>query len=129
MGYSQRDLKAQNILVQPTGRRQSAVNLYLIDMDGVHEVGHLTTEQRAKNLARLNASFFDMPAVSMTDRLRFLRSYLTGQELAGGKLRVFWKMIGELTEEKLQSWRQSGKLKDGVVDHRIELEEELPSDE
>ena len=124
MGYSQRDLKAQNILVQPTGRLEVVVNLYLIDMDGVHEVENMSLDLRAKNLSRLNASFHDMAAVTMTDRLRFLRSYLTGDELASGKLRVFWKIIADYTEQKLQRWRRAGKLKDGHIDHELESEEE-----
>lgn len=128
MGFAQRDLKAQNVLVQPTGRQSPMMNLYLIDMDGVAFRGHVSSDERARNLARLNASFYDVEDLSMTDRLRFLRSYLTGQELAEGKLRVYWKLIAQYTKEKLTRWERAGKLRGGhlvgAIDETSDVEDE-----
>ncbi len=118
LNFSQRDLKAQNILVQPTGREASQMNLYLIDMDGLRQVRSLSLDLRARNLARLNASFVGSPSVTRTDRLRFLRSYLTARELAAGKLRTLWELVGKYTERKVQKWKKQGVFDEIVEDNR-----------
>ncbi|HEV3440055.1 MAG TPA: lipopolysaccharide kinase InaA family protein, partial [Gemmata sp.] len=77
---SHRDLKAANILLA------NSTQPMLIDLVGVRTQVRLTNAQRAKELARLNASFINSPHVNRTDRLRFLRAYLS----AGPGLGVGW---------------------------------------
>src|SRR5262249_28269980 len=85
---SHRDLKAANILVRreeaPSGRADNpgrgtllplSLNsqLCLIDLVGLSARHKLSRPRRVQNLARLNASFLQIPALTRTDRLRFLR--------------------------------------------------------
>ncbi len=76
-GVSHRDLKAANILLAHGSEP------VLIDLVGVRTRVRLSDANRAKELARLNASFLDSLAVTLADRLRFLRAYLS----AGTQLR------------------------------------------
>src|SRR5262249_46471995 len=82
-GLSHRDLKAANVLVSPSPpsplpqRGEGGNGVWLIDLVGVTAPARLSVRRRVQNLARLNASFLGSAAVSRTDRLRFLRSYLT----------------------------------------------------
>src|SRR5262249_29691299 len=63
-GVSHRDLKAANILV--TGGTEPV----LIDLVGVRTRARLTDGRRARELARLNASFLSFPAVTRGHRPR-----------------------------------------------------------
>ncbi len=83
---SHRDLKAANILLA------DGTQPMLIDLVGVRTQVRLSDSQRAKELARLNASFLNSPHVNLSDRLRFLRAYLS----AGPALRVGWKSWWEM---------------------------------
>src|SRR5262249_41941968 len=72
---SHRDLKAPNILVSRPGGDEAALSFWLIDLVGVRCPGRLSWRRRVRDLARLNASFLESPALTRTDRLRFLRVY------------------------------------------------------
>lgn len=102
-GVSHRDLKAANVLLAH-GREP-----VLIDLVGVRTRARLVESQRAKELARLNASFLDSPTVSRADRLRFLRAYLA----AGVGFRVdwknWWKMVSRATAAKVAKNRRNGR--------------------
>ena len=85
---SHRDLKAANILArrwdapadEPSAYSQDIENLlympessvWLIDLVGVERFHKLPRARKVQNLARLNASFHQNPAITRTDRLRFL---------------------------------------------------------
>jgi tRNA A-37 threonylcarbamoyl transferase component Bud32 len=102
-GVSHRDLKAANVLLAH-GREP-----VLIDLVGVRTRARLVESQRAKELARLNASFLDSPLVSHPDRLRFLQAYLS----AGVGFRVdwknWWKMVSRATAAKVAKNRRNGR--------------------
>ncbi|MBV9124151.1 MAG: phosphotransferase [Planctomycetes bacterium] len=49
---------------------------WLIDLVGVTRHGRVSRRRRLRNLARLHVSFFRHPALTRTDKLRFLRVYL-----------------------------------------------------
>jgi serine/threonine protein kinase len=102
-GVSHRDLKAANVLL---ARGAAPV---LIDLVGVRTRARLTECQRAKELARLNASFLGSAAVTLADRLRFLRTYLA----AGMGFRVdwksWWKMVSQATAAKVAKNRRNGR--------------------
>src|SRR5204862_7794589 len=79
-GVSHRDLKAPNVLLE------HGTDPVLIDLVGVRTRVRLSSTRRAKELARLNASFASNPAVTNATRLRFLRAYLRiGPRLAPPK--------------------------------------------
>jgi tRNA A-37 threonylcarbamoyl transferase component Bud32 len=103
-GISHRDLKAANILLAH-GRDPA-----LIDLVGVRTLSNVSVARRAKELARLNASFLRNPVITRTDRLRFLKAYLS----AGRSLRVGWKswwnLVSRATAEKVAKNRRSGRV-------------------
>ncbi|MBX9585224.1 MAG: hypothetical protein K2X87_33375 [Gemmataceae bacterium] len=100
---SHRDLKAANVLLEhgstPT----------LIDLVGVRVGRAVSFRQRAKELARLNASFLSSPRVRHADRLRFLRAYLA----AGGRRpegwKDWWRAVAGATAAKVRKNRRSGR--------------------
>jgi tRNA A-37 threonylcarbamoyl transferase component Bud32 len=122
---AQRDLKAANLLVSShpwslahavRSRIASSnaagplstggAHLWFIDLVGVTRHRHLLQKRRVQNLARLHASFRDHPAVTRTDKLRFLRTYL-----GWGKddWKQWWRQIAQATEEKVQRNRRRGR--------------------
>jgi tRNA A-37 threonylcarbamoyl transferase component Bud32 len=106
-GVSHRDLKAPNILLA------DGTDPVLIDLVGVRTRVNLTVAKRAKELSRLNASFVNDPAVSRTDRLRFLRVYLaTGPRLGGAEVdwKSWWKLVSRATAAKVARNRRTGRV-------------------
>jgi tRNA A-37 threonylcarbamoyl transferase component Bud32 len=109
---SHRDLKAGNLLVSLAGWRisdrgieeteaQETPQIWFVDLVGVRPQQHLSRARRVQNLARLHVSFFDHPLVSRTEKLRFLRVYLRGEE-SGKKWKAWWKEIYQSTMAKLE---------------------------
>jgi tRNA A-37 threonylcarbamoyl transferase component Bud32 len=72
-GVSHRDLKGQNILIREEDPGRFAA--VLVDLDGVR-LGRIGWRRRVRDLARLARSFRDQSAVTRTDHVRFLRTYL-----------------------------------------------------
>jgi hypothetical protein len=103
-GVSHRDLKAPNILL---ARGTEPV---LIDLVGVRTRVRLTVEKRAKELARLSASFASDPAVTHSDRLHFLRAYLAGGPALGVGWKNWWKLVSEATAAKVARNRREGRV-------------------
>lgn len=68
-----RDLKTDNFMVSQ--KRPERYDFFMVDFDGV-EIGPVSWRTRVKNLTRLEREFRDRAAVTRTDRLRFLRTYL-----------------------------------------------------
>jgi tRNA A-37 threonylcarbamoyl transferase component Bud32 len=106
-GWSHRDLKAANILLAPnSGGRESA---WIIDLAGASRPIRLSRDRRAKDLARLNASFHDLPLLSRTDRLRFLRLYLNWNLHGRGDWKSWWKCVDAHTRRKVAKNRRRGR--------------------
>ena len=104
-GVSHRDLKAPNILLA------HGVDPVLIDLVGVRTRVRPTAARRAKELARLNASFAGDPAVSRADRLRFLLAYLApGPRLGEAGWKSWWKLVSRATAEKVARNRRTGRV-------------------
>jgi len=95
---SHRDLKAPNVLM--TGADPLAAEPVLIDLVGVVAGKPVTQSVCVRDLARLNASFLDSDAISRTDRLRFLRTYLGWGLYGRGDWKVWWRQVEEATQEK-----------------------------
>jgi serine/threonine protein kinase len=104
-GVSHRDLKAPNILLA------HGTEPMLVDLVGVRTSAHLTVAKRARELARLNASFVNDPTLTRTDRLRFLLAYLAplprlacAETTSRGKERDWkrwWVLIARATAAKV----------------------------
>jgi serine/threonine protein kinase len=103
-GVSHRDLKAPNILLA------NGTDPVLIDLVGVRTQVTLTVAQRARELARLNASFVHNPAVTRSDRMRFLRAYLTAGPGLGVGWKSWWKLISHATAAKVARNRRTGRV-------------------
>jgi serine/threonine protein kinase len=100
---SHRDLKAANVLLEwgttPT----------LIDLVGVRVGRPVSFRQRARELARLNASFLRPPRVRHADRLRFLRAYLAAGERRPEGWKAWWRAVAGATAAKVARNRRSGR--------------------
>jgi hypothetical protein len=99
---SHRDLKAANLLVNADG-------LWLIDLVGVRLHRRLPRRRRVQNLARLNASFYQSPLLTRTDRLRFLRVYLQWGLFGRHRWKRWWRQIEEATRAKVARNARSGR--------------------
>jgi len=102
-GVSHRDLKAANVLLA------RGVDPVLIDLVGVRTRARLTETQRAKELARLNASFLDSALLTLSDRLRFLRTYLAAGMDFQVNWKNWWKMVSQATAAKVAKNRRNGR--------------------
>ncbi len=107
---SHRDLKAPNVILEGAATHPDCATPVLIDLVGVRVGRAVPFRQRAKELARLNASFLNSRLVTRTDRLRFLRMYLgAGEELGMGGWRVWWAAIREATAAKIAKNQRTGR--------------------
>lgn len=115
---SHRDLKAPNVLVSPLGwtmgprglaetERDGCDHVWLIDLAGVRKHSNLGEERRARDLARLNASFLARPGVTRSLRLRLLLAYLGND---GGAWKAWWRRIASLTALKAERNRRNGRV-------------------
>jgi tRNA A-37 threonylcarbamoyl transferase component Bud32 len=107
-GVSHRDLKAPNVMLKGATNPASAEPV-LIDLVGVRaSAAPVPFARRAKELARLNASFLALPHVTRGERLRFLRAYLA----AGARQpdwKKWWKAVSLATAAKVAKNRRSGR--------------------
>ena len=102
-GWSHRDLKASNVLVDRDGR------VSFIDLVGVRRPWRLTETRRARDLARLNASFLAGLPISRTDRLRFLRMYLNWALHGRRDWKLWWRRVASATDRKKRRNLRSGR--------------------
>jgi tRNA A-37 threonylcarbamoyl transferase component Bud32 len=115
---SHRDLKAANILVvsgewfgvsgkEPVAATRhsplttQAPSVWLVDLVGVRRHRQLSRRRRVRNLARLHASFYHSPALTRTDRLRFLRMYLRWGLFGQEGWKRWWREIDVATRAKI----------------------------
>ena len=108
-GFAHRDCKAQNILVIT----QPQLELLWIDMDGVQRVGRLARAQRLLPLMRLHVSLLDVPGLTRTDRVRFLKSYFARFGSDPNAWRAAWREVSQAAESKVRAkaTRRAWKLK------------------
>ncbi len=100
---SHRDLKAANVMLA------DGADPVFIDLVGVRIGRDVPAAQRAKELARLNASFLRTPRVRHADRLRFLRAYLAAGPALGGDWRSWWGAVARATAAKVAKNAKSGR--------------------
>ncbi len=70
-GFDHRDCKASNVLVV----QEPVLKLIWIDMDGLRRKRLRTRAAQLRPLARLHVSLLDVPGLTRTDRLRFLKRW------------------------------------------------------
>lgn len=70
-GFAHRDCKASNVLLIS----QPEPQLMWIDMDGIRRVREVSTSQIERALVRLHVSLLDVPGLTRTDRVRFLKLF------------------------------------------------------
>ncbi len=99
-GFVHRDCKASNILV--VSHPQPA--LLWIDLDGVRPAGWLARRRPAEHclraLARLHVSLMDVPGLTRTDRVRFLRVYLRRYGVRADEWRTLWPKLSDRVARK-----------------------------
>jgi tRNA A-37 threonylcarbamoyl transferase component Bud32 len=108
---SHRDLKASNMLVGGVSALSAGgdLTLSLIDLVGVRRPLKLRRHRRVQNLARLNASFHNHPALTRTDRLRFLRMYLRWGLRGRIGWKRWWRQIEAATAAKVARNLRKGR--------------------
>ena len=62
-----------------------------------------------QNLARLHTSFRDHPALTRTDKLRFLRVYLQWGLFGRERWKGWWRAVAEATQAKVARNARSGR--------------------
>ena len=88
-GIYHADLKSNNILVKE--KDEGGWAFYFVDLDRVAFKHHLSFRQRSNNLAQINASIDD--CVSITDRLKFFRTYAWGTPVMKERKRYYQKIL------------------------------------
>jgi tRNA A-37 threonylcarbamoyl transferase component Bud32 len=108
-GVSHRDLKAPNVMLRGAAVDPRGATPVLIDLVGVRAgADGVPVAKRAKELARLNASFLAMKHVTRTERLRFLLRYLSaGAREADWKM--WWGLVSGATAAKVAKNRRTGR--------------------
>jgi hypothetical protein len=121
-----RDLKAANILVQDPKSKVQDRNprpegndfgrwtrdfgrLWLIDLAAISRHDKLPRARRLQNLGRLHASFREDRALTRTDKLRFLRTYLQWGLLGRGGWKRWWRDIERATQDKVNRNLRNGR--------------------
>lgn len=100
---SHRDLKAANVMM-------SAGEPILVDLVGVTINRDVPFRTRARELARLNASFLTSEKVTRTDRLRVLRAYQRWALHGRGDWKTWWRAIASATAAKVDRNARRGRI-------------------
>jgi hypothetical protein len=110
-GLYHRDFKALNVIVQ--GSRQfDSPRICLVDLDGVKRVRFARTRSWMRMLMRLNVSVDGFRRVTLTDRVRLLRSFLRGIGCQEDWKKI-WHKLAAMSERKrhIRSKRQERSFK------------------
>ncbi|MEN8246647.1 MAG: lipopolysaccharide kinase InaA family protein [Thermodesulfobacteriota bacterium] len=100
------DFSADNILVRGNGDVEE-IQVYLIDLDAVRTGYWISERRRIKNLEELGRNFLDLRAISMADRVRFLKVYMTDYTRSKDSLCKFFRKVQHRTEKRLAHFGQS----------------------
>jgi tRNA A-37 threonylcarbamoyl transferase component Bud32 len=107
-GFVHLDCKGGNILVVTAPELQ----LLWIDLDGLRCVVHVPPARELAAIARLHLSLTELPGLTRTDRVRFLRAYFTRFGSGPDAWRRHWTALAERVAAKQRSRaaRQAWKL-------------------
>jgi tRNA A-37 threonylcarbamoyl transferase component Bud32 len=117
---SHRDLKGANLLVNAVpwsiaargvveGGPPAGPQLWFIDLVGVRRHARLSPARRARDLARLYASFHGRGLLTRTDLLRFLRAYLGWGQQGGADWQAWHRTVRRAFGAKLRRNRRNGR--------------------
>jgi len=99
-GFSHRDLKAPNVMVQWDPESADAPRVLLIDLDGLKPARRVSFERQLRAITRLNVSLDHCKRVTRTDRLRFLIRYLQRPGRADPQWKPVWSAIAARSDSK-----------------------------
>jgi tRNA A-37 threonylcarbamoyl transferase component Bud32 len=103
-GFEHRDLKFPNLLVS---RRTADARVWLLDLEGMRAWRRLPEARAAQNLARINVSALAHGIATRSDRLRFLKWYLSDNSLRDWK--CWWRRISQISFLKVESNTRRGR--------------------
>jgi tRNA A-37 threonylcarbamoyl transferase component Bud32 len=83
--------------------------VWFVDLVGVRRHRKLSRKRRVQNLARLHASFHQVPALTRTDKLRFLRVYLQWGLFGKDGWKAWWQDIERATQAKIARNLRNGR--------------------
>jgi tRNA A-37 threonylcarbamoyl transferase component Bud32 len=95
-GFQHRDCKASNLLVVPPPQ----LKLLWIDMDGVRFRPRRTELWWLRPLVRLHISLEDVPGLTHTDRVRFLKAYFARYGASPDAWRAAWRVLADASARK-----------------------------
>jgi len=98
-GFVHRDCKASNLLVV----EHPQPKLLWIDMDGLRCAGPLTRRRTLRALVRLHVSLRDVPGLTLTDRVRFLKGYCARYGVPPDAWRALWPALAAASAEKVRA--------------------------
>lgn len=99
-GFTHRDLKAPNLIVQWDAVSSDPPRVLLVDLDGIRQVRRRDPAAELRALARLNVSLDHCRRVTLADRARFLKRYLARPGHPEPDWRPVWKQIQKLSGRK-----------------------------
>lgn len=99
-GFSHRDLKAPNVMVQWDPEADETPRVLLIDLDGLKPTRRVSFDRQFRAITRLNVSLDHCRRVTNTDRLRFLIRYLQRPGRADPDWKSFWRTIADRSDDK-----------------------------
>ena len=99
-GFSHRDFKAPNVIVQWDALSSTEPRILLVDLDGVRELRGSPQRARLRMLARLNVSLDHCRRVTRTDRARFLTRYLQRSKRSETTWREMWRQVAAFSDRK-----------------------------
>ena len=83
------------------------IRVYLIDLDAVRTSYWISERRRVKNLEELGRNFLDLGAISMADRVIFLKVYMAHYPRNKDSLGRFFRKVQHRTEKRLVHCGQS----------------------
>jgi hypothetical protein len=99
-GFAHRDCKAGNILVL----KLPAPQLVWIDLDGVRALNHHPGARAVRRaLACLHVSLLDVPGLTRTDRVRFLKRYCARFGSGPHAWRLLWRALAAPVARRLRT--------------------------
>lgn len=99
-GFTHRDLKAGNLLVNWEAPYRERPKLTFIDMDGIRFVRRASAHHRNRAIVRLCVSVLNSPLCSRTDLLRFLKRDMTGFGRTSQDWKSRWRECEALVLDK-----------------------------
>lgn len=110
-GYRHRDFKAPNIIVQWDPAADAPPQIVLVDLDGVLPLWFSRQRAAMQMLMRLNVSLDHCRRVTRTDRLRFLKRFLSRYGQPAGDWKAAWRELGAQSDRKRTNREKSQQRK------------------